>query len=412
MSFEVFENHWEIDGVIRPVTPIRIGKPNAEYSLQEASVLLQYDAARDRYTPFIPGSSLKGVLRASVERILRTHGMENRMAKNLFGDMEKASKARVRDCRPANNEAFINPVDERPHVNPKFKNNRMYPNFRVEEVVPPMDFKFHIDLDNATEEEVSWVLVGLMEFNHKRAQIGGASSRGNGFVNISVDSIREITNDGLSLVMKERVSTWQDVKTFEKKASRMAPVNPSRPDSNGPFAIYEHANTSECEGTVVMEMTAICETEFKMPGVETDTVLMNGRPVIPGSTIKGHLRKELEKMERRSRDDLFGSTDNRRGHRSRILVSDFVPSMECEPDRIPKGTDLKGWVVFDSVGKKDIQQVMSLLESVSQITGNTAARAVFREPPVRNKVSFSIKQAYKYSYENPQLDVTNRITSG
>ena len=73
-DFDVFKNRWVISGKITLVTPLRIGggQNAGAYSLSQSPVLLSYDAQTQTAHPYIPGSSLKGVLRSTMERIIRT----------------------------------------------------------------------------------------------------------------------------------------------------------------------------------------------------------------------------------------------------------------------------------------------------------------------------------------------------
>ncbi|HUT63489.1 MAG TPA: RAMP superfamily CRISPR-associated protein, partial [Anaerolineae bacterium] len=73
-DFDVFSNRWEITGKITLVTPLRIGggQNAGAYSLSQSPVLLSYDAHTQTAQPYLPGSSLKGVLRSTMERIIRT----------------------------------------------------------------------------------------------------------------------------------------------------------------------------------------------------------------------------------------------------------------------------------------------------------------------------------------------------
>jgi len=73
-DFGTFQNQWEISAKLNLVTPFRIGggQNAGEYSLSQTPVLLSYDAITHKALPYIPGSSFKGVLRSSLERIIRT----------------------------------------------------------------------------------------------------------------------------------------------------------------------------------------------------------------------------------------------------------------------------------------------------------------------------------------------------
>ena len=184
MNFDTFESTYEIRGTITMETPLRIGKQIAPYSISSAPVLLQYDASKRDYVPFIPGSSLKGVLRSSCERIVKSYGepicaLPNTCSKcricTVFGAQDTGAKIRVRDCTLSVDTVYWRSTEERPH-NAEIKKKRG--RYWTEEDVPPFVFVLHIAIANATEEDVALVLLGLDEFNRKRAHIGGGVSRG------------------------------------------------------------------------------------------------------------------------------------------------------------------------------------------------------------------------------------------
>ena len=78
IDFDSFSDRWEISAKLTLVTPMRIGggQNAGAYSLSQTPVMLSYDAQTETARPYIPGSSLKGVLRSTVERIVRTFNEE------------------------------------------------------------------------------------------------------------------------------------------------------------------------------------------------------------------------------------------------------------------------------------------------------------------------------------------------
>src|SRR5665647_743535 len=147
-DFGVFQNQWKISAKLNLVTPFRIGggQNAGEYSLSQTPVLLSYDASTQRALPYIPGSSLKGVLRSSMERIIRTFNDSkacvavvgrnarretdvlcgNCVSCSIFGSMEAGPKIHVRDSQLQDDMSFGETVEERPHCATVFKENRGY----------------------------------------------------------------------------------------------------------------------------------------------------------------------------------------------------------------------------------------------------------------------------------------------
>jgi CRISPR-associated protein Csm3 len=186
------------------------------------------------------------------------------------------------------------------------------------------------------------------------------------------------------------------------------------------FNIYYRPKKELDGGCIVCEFGVNCVTEFRMKGVDEETVTVDGMPVIPGSTIKGALRRKFyynpeikgngenvwiegckEPVIRWNGDKIdciFGSPKMR----SRILVSDAfsdtgtnVPDGK-KVDEISEGSVLKCWIVFDNMEKRDIKTILSVLNRGLQITGNTSAKRNPTGKPERNKVLFDCAKAWKF----------------
>lgn len=415
MGFGRFENTYEIKGKIRMETPLRIGKPIAPYSISSAPVLLQYDVEKGEYVPFIPGSSLKGVLRSSCERIVRSYGegvcnLPNACGKcrvcKVFGSQESGAKIRVRDCKLSEENIYWRYTEERPHHADKYSLNeeryeamRNPRGFRTEEDIPPFVFDLHIDMANTTEEEVALVILGLEEFNYKRAHIGGGVSRGLGFASVGIEGI-----------MEKRVEDFRVKK--EKKEIRPSDLHLTLQgfEETDDFSCYWKARDDSLNGCIVSELEAECVSDFKMKGVDEETVSVKGTPVIPGSVIKGFLKKQfIKRWNANMIDDVFGST-RRKGHRSRVLVSDAFPVKDLTGDRIPEGTKLKCWIVFDNMEGKDIKDILGLLKVENTISGGTSARGYRGWGKEEfNKVKFEVKKAWKFKVDDFEFNVTRGL---
>ena len=239
-DFDVFENRWEISGKINLVTPLRIGggQNAGAYSLSQTPVLLSYDAETDTAEPYIPGSSLKGVLRSAVERIVRTFnedraciavgdyktakvlcGNDKCISCSIFGSMKSGAMVRMQDSHLSADVRFGGMLDDRPHCATifikkgeyyeiKMKSQRMGNRtvnrpaifLRQEEVVAAnTSFDLSIKLDNAEMIDVGFLLLGLDEFNAKRCFIGGGSSRGHGFVEVMDIKVIKKSLNGISI---------------------------------------------------------------------------------------------------------------------------------------------------------------------------------------------------------------------
>jgi len=469
-NFERFDNRYLIKGRIRMETPLRIGKQIAPYSISSAPVLLQYDAERDKYVSFIPGSSLKGVLRSACERIAQTFDVDGSWIDSIFGSRKMGAKIRVRDA-----VADQNRVDERIHCAtdarpvPKMQRwdkcrhhcdsrdhcpvldlkEQFYkpvigemgrnpvPNTRLinEENIPStVSFGFKIEVDNAEPRDIGMILLGLDEFNNRRVHIGGGVSRGYGFASMDNPDVTCLSSFDFSFRFEE-----DDCDAYEMRHEAIEFLeengrykgNKKRIDD---FDVYYHPKKELDGGCIVCELNVGCITEFRMKGVDEETVTVDGMPVIPGSTIKGALRhlcyynpeikgrgrnvwiegcsEPVIRWNSKKVNYIFGSTKKR----SRILVSDafFETDAYKHDDReIRKGSVLRCWMVFDNMEKEDIKTILNVLndEIGIQITGNTSAKRTQKGKPERNIVRFKCKKAWKFCVdcEGFNYDVTEEF---
>lgn len=440
MSFERFENRWEITGKIKMETPLRIGASVSQHSLSSAPVLLQYDAKNGIHIPFIPGSSLKGVLLSASARIVKTHGLNDDLTNKIFGSPEGGSSVRARDAVCEN---YTN-LEERIHCATAFKedgdyynvvveHNKPKTNLMTEENIPPnVTFNLKIDMDNATEEDVNLILLALKEIKYKRVQLGGGVSRGYGFATVEEINVIKMELDGFDPIPKEKpVPLMNDIlgtKLFSQGNPRKL---------NQKYDGYYRAEDETLNGNIVCEFDVKCITDFYMKGAEADEpmVTSSGIPTIPGSVIKGFLRHSCYKTpvikgkqprfqrydepvirwKKEKVNDIFGSQE----WRSRLLVSDaFFEDEDWEqwtgfkngkPEKIKQGARLKCWIVFDNMSEQDIKTLVMRLNDNVPITGGTSAKGHQRGEKRYNKVKFKLKKAWKYTLTDPKYDITDKL---
>jgi len=432
-DFDIFKNRWEITGKINLETPLRIGggQNAGTYSLSQAPVLLSYNAESQTSEPFIPGSSLKGVLRSSAERIVRTFnknmscvsvGDKNHdkvlcgecITCSIFGSGSKGTGAKIRvlDCHLSNGARLGNVLDDRPHCATKYKQvNGLYEiltktkninkktievpkiNLRFEElVVANISFDINIRIDNADEHEVGLVLLALEEFNCKRSHLGGGASRGHGFVDISDINVTVKTIDGKKRISFKVSKDLRDIFALKRSVHDfLYDIDDNENNTTKDFDVFFDTNSpaNQESGNIVFEYEVTTEGEFQMPGADEVTVTNSGVPIIPGSTIKGFLRHKMidQSININKIDDIFGAT---KGNRSRLIISDAYPKEDFfESDKIPDGTTLKMWIVFDNLDHEDIQLIRNNLELGPQlVTGKRVAGADIKIHSMKNNVTF------------------------
>ena len=203
-----------IEITISPVGPLLIKasdqgadptKPDMEF------VETYYSGERSVY---LPGSSLKGAIRAHCERIVRTLGgnvtacdplkttspcrnleTENSatLYKNtctvcqIFGSTEISAHARIADAYP------VNPEEIRREERNGVAIDRVYGSVAVGpfnfEVLTSGEFKTTIHVKNFTTPQLALIALAIRDFDQQRVGLGFAKSRGLGQVNMKVNSV-------------------------------------------------------------------------------------------------------------------------------------------------------------------------------------------------------------------------------
>lgn len=431
-DFDMFSNRWEITGKITLVTPLRIGggQNSGAYSLSQSPVLLSYDAQTQTAQPYVPGSSLKGVLRSTMERIIRTLNEnesciavgERRAVNNMlcgksdcvpcsiFGSQKSGASIRVQDAHLCDDVRFGDVLDERPHCATEY-DSRSDPyemqmvrrgNFKVPKTILRMEevvaantsFDLNINIDNVNDRYVGLLLLVLEEFNYKRCHLGGGISRGHGFADVEDIKVikKTIDSDDRSFfnVSEEQCDIDQ---LYNYAKDYLKSIDDGNEVERRDFDVYYHAyQTGGMSGHLVVKYKLTTLKKFQMPGVDESTVTNYGVPVIPGSTVKGFLRHKLIKdgVAASTIDEIFGSVRGNNQHRSRLIVSDAYPDEDfAELDMIPENTTLTMWVVFDNVEVNEVNLINDILTSHQIITGKRIAGVRKDKTADNNEVKFS-----------------------
>ena len=431
-DFDMFSNRWEITGKITLVTPLRIGggQNAGAYSLSQSPVLLSYDAQTQTAQPYVPGSSLKGVLRSTMERIIRTLnenkscvavgerrtvnnvlcGKSNCVPCSIFGSQKSGASIRVQDAYLCDDVRFGDVLDERPHCATVY-DSRSDPyemqmerrgNFKVPKTILRMEevvaantsFDLSINIDNVDNRDVGLLLLALGEFDHKRCYLGGGVSRGHGFADIEELKVIKKTVDSDEQSFFNILEEQCDIDKLHGYAKDyLQSIDDGNEVNRRDFDVYYHAyQTKGMSGHLVVEYKITTLKKFQMPGVDESTVTNYGVPVIPGSTIKGFLRHKLIKdgVASSTIDEIFGSVRGNNQHSSRLLVSDAYPDDNfAGREMIPENTTLTMWVVFDNVETDEVNLINDILTSHQVITGKHIAGVRKDKPADNNYVKFS-----------------------
>jgi CRISPR-associated RAMP protein (TIGR02581 family) len=229
--FQVFKNRLELQGTLETVTALRISQGRSTEPIGSDLPVVKDALGK----PFIPGASFKGALRSRLESFLRGVNPEladdpnqlvspDRMtrirdlkeqfkendqaltdalwaqtdlASRLFGSPWIASKFQVRDLT-VKTETWFGQYQERDGVSidrdtETAADGRLY-DFQV--VPAGTEFEFRAVIENAEEDELGLLMIGLHQFETEQIPLGGGRSRGLGVVKLSIDHAWWIDPDG------------------------------------------------------------------------------------------------------------------------------------------------------------------------------------------------------------------------
>jgi CRISPR-associated RAMP protein (TIGR02581 family) len=238
--WDTFENRWEITGELVADTGLRVGVGGEAAEPTATDLPVLKDA---KGHPYIPGSSLRGVLRSHVERIVRgleTPAGEGRGACNpvqekewcitseqmrewrekargrddgdtwlaeqvwthscrvccVFGSPWLASRVRIADLHHSGQA----PVQVRDGVAIDREKETVQHKYDFEAVTVGARFGLNITAENLDEEERGLLWLGLRELERGHIEVGGFKGRGLGQVrleNLALRSVETADRQGL-----------------------------------------------------------------------------------------------------------------------------------------------------------------------------------------------------------------------
>ena len=222
--FDKFQSRLNLIGEVETLTAIRIGAGRSTSPISSDLPVVR-DAEG---SPYIPGSSFKGVLRSYVESILRSFADDKQVVCNptnnneqcitaeemmnlrdssddqlivnrtcwvcqLFGSPWYASKLQIRDLH-VQQKLWFNQYQQRDGVAIDRDTETAVGGHLYDfEVVPAgILFDFHGIVDNATDWQRGMLYLGISAFENGELTIGGGSSRGLGAIELSLNSLSYI----------------------------------------------------------------------------------------------------------------------------------------------------------------------------------------------------------------------------
>jgi len=252
-----------VEGELEFTTAMRIGGPTDQYSTTKAPLLRTPEGL-----PYIPGSSMKGVFRSTVERFVaglggrvwtclledeRCPGTQGKAQQELYRrrsaggitDKELAEQAAARLCDTcklfgspffASKVAFDDLyllegesgiIERRDGVSIHRDSGRAADRrkFDFEATAPGQRFGFRLTLENANDVDRALIAVGLTELMSGSVRIGGYTSRGLGACRLNNVCIYHVDFD--SPDPAERLRTLRRYLTNRELKDKMTQLDPS-----------------------------------------------------------------------------------------------------------------------------------------------------------------------------------------
>jgi len=208
--FERLEKRVIFNGTIEAATPLHIGSGKPEVEIGQVDMPVLTDPSGQAY---IPGSSLKGRVRAEAERIARKEGMNpckppdvRNMCGSIkskvddfcicckifgsAGDISLASKVKFRDAYPIGK---IEVLLERTGIAIDREKGTVSRGALYTTQAVPAGVKFNLEIvaENLADEELRLLLAALKSVED--SALGGSSTRGFGKVRFAIESVKERT---------------------------------------------------------------------------------------------------------------------------------------------------------------------------------------------------------------------------
>ncbi len=350
-------------------TPLRTGGADGDTEL-----VLTNSKGR----PMIQGSSLAGAMRAWVQQ---THGTA--MAEALFGSQKRAGHLIVSDG--TFNKDFEQSVRPRLKIDPKTGSAAEGQKFDLAQINVGASFHFTLTWlgqgDNTAERGA--LEETLAALNEGEIYLGGQKSNGFGRVALAV---KKQTYD---MKQEQGRTAW-----LQMEASEREDMAPPKEDSENiltlPSLTKRNRVTFTLTGTADSILVKSSSVEYDEENHSYTRNLMErkhplppksaggkkeqenrGTPILPGSSVKGAVRAQAERIARRTGrealvEELFGrgsiETDN--GKAGRLRFED-VKLEEAQPQKITR-------------------------IRINRFTGGVIRAGLFKEEPLKSKVTLTI----------------------
>jgi len=219
----------QIDGMLILKSPVRIGGGREESPYQAADLSVVRLKTKEGIIPYIPGSSIKGLIRSAVEKVNKTLAIYkktctptsfrescggkfnkavNRIKNNeelvkfikknycdvckIFGTSGFRSNVLFSDCYPISPQSFTLSKQVGASMNRRLGGTDKGSLYQTEYIEPGSEFKFTMIMNNLSSEQIGLLFSGFKLINQSRVFVGSFTSKGFGQFEILFEKIKPI----------------------------------------------------------------------------------------------------------------------------------------------------------------------------------------------------------------------------
>jgi len=213
-----------IEGILKTKSLLHIGAGETEiFGPDNPFIKIEYGDS-GKVVPYVPGSSIKGVLRAEVERIARKEGKRVCIPPDvcrdpddlcivcqIFGSTALASHVRIWDAYPESDDVKL---VTKPGIAINRVTGTVHPGhlFTIQAVPPHTKFKFRMIIENIDKKDnrMKFLMKALEALRNGYIQIGGKKSTGMGVVCLEDLRVKEFDLDTLINYGKLEEKNYED----------------------------------------------------------------------------------------------------------------------------------------------------------------------------------------------------------
>ena len=340
----------EVSGVLKTEGPLHIGT-GQDLSLETDSPVLRTEGE-----PYIPGSSLRGVLRSHLEAEASLLGCKAREIESLFGKVESGHRVNksavgrltVSDAHRVPTAPSVSEIRDHVRIDRRSGSAARGAKFDSEVLLEGATFEFHASYEGDSEKDRELVLLheAVKRLESGELRIGAKSGWGYGKVWLQEPTYRVFKRDsdqGIADYLAHRLGMRVGTTTRPWGGLDGAkPISESGPASSvavfsivlrfeGPVLVKAPIPPSQsaAAGDESLPQTYAAAGLHQADHVFVSTG-QNGRYYLPGSSLRGVLRSQAARISQSRRnqveDLLFGVVKKRQAacHKGQIEVEDSV----------------------------------------------------------------------------------------